>query len=222
MMPMTRVGRAKERGETQGFMKVLVDAESERILGASLLGIEGDEIVHSLLDVMAAGAPYTVIAARRAHPSDGERADPDAARAARGAAGRRREPQRGERGRLTPPASHRERDGEHGHHDLPEQTCAREPRRGPTSAASSSATPARTAIAPAAAAAACSVERGEAVSWRDLSNRSGRRICIATSSEYAPMPTAIVARAMARRMGGKLHGDSWGGAAGAPAPVTSI
>ena len=59
-MPMTRVGRARERGETQGFMKVLVDAESERILGASLLCIEGDEIVHSLLDVMAADASYKV------------------------------------------------------------------------------------------------------------------------------------------------------------------
>ncbi|TMH09706.1 MAG: FAD-containing oxidoreductase [Betaproteobacteria bacterium] len=61
VMPMTRVGRAKERGETQGFMKVLVDAESKKILGAALLCIEGDEIVHSLLDVMAAGAPYTVV-----------------------------------------------------------------------------------------------------------------------------------------------------------------
>jgi len=56
VMPMSRVGRAKERGETQGFMKVLVDAQTERILGASLLCIEGDEIVHSLLDVMAADA----------------------------------------------------------------------------------------------------------------------------------------------------------------------
>jgi pyruvate/2-oxoglutarate dehydrogenase complex dihydrolipoamide dehydrogenase (E3) component len=61
VMPMTRVGRAKERGETQGFMKVLVDEETRRILGAALLCIEGDEIVHSLLDVMAADAPYTVI-----------------------------------------------------------------------------------------------------------------------------------------------------------------
>ena len=50
VMPMTRVGRARERGETQGFMKVLVDAETERILGASLLCIDGDEIVHLLLD----------------------------------------------------------------------------------------------------------------------------------------------------------------------------
>jgi pyruvate/2-oxoglutarate dehydrogenase complex dihydrolipoamide dehydrogenase (E3) component len=61
VMPMTRVGRAKERGETQGFMKVLVDRETQRILGAALLCIEGDEIVHSLLDAMAAGVPYPVI-----------------------------------------------------------------------------------------------------------------------------------------------------------------
>ena len=61
VLPMTRVGRAKERGETQGFMKVLVDRETHLILGAALLCIEGDEIVHSLLDVMAAKAPYTVI-----------------------------------------------------------------------------------------------------------------------------------------------------------------
>jgi len=61
VMPMARVGRAKERGETQGFMKVLVDAQTKKILGAALLCIEGDEIVHSLLDVMAADAPYTVI-----------------------------------------------------------------------------------------------------------------------------------------------------------------
>jgi len=73
VMPMTRVGRAKERGETQGFMKVLVDAESERILGASLLCIEGDEIVHSLLDVMAADASYKVIErAVHIHPTVSE------------------------------------------------------------------------------------------------------------------------------------------------------
>jgi pyruvate/2-oxoglutarate dehydrogenase complex dihydrolipoamide dehydrogenase (E3) component len=60
-MPMARVGRARERGETQGFMKVLVDAQTERILGAALLCIEADEIVHSLLDVMAANASYQVI-----------------------------------------------------------------------------------------------------------------------------------------------------------------
>jgi pyruvate/2-oxoglutarate dehydrogenase complex dihydrolipoamide dehydrogenase (E3) component len=60
-MMMARVGRARERSETQGFMKVLIDAKSERILGAAILGIGGDEIVHSLLDVMYADAPYTVI-----------------------------------------------------------------------------------------------------------------------------------------------------------------
>ena len=73
VMPMTRVGRAKERGETQGFMKVLVDAESERILGAALLCIEGDEIVHSLLDVMAADASYKVVRdAVHIHPTVSE------------------------------------------------------------------------------------------------------------------------------------------------------
>jgi pyruvate/2-oxoglutarate dehydrogenase complex dihydrolipoamide dehydrogenase (E3) component len=73
VMPMRRVGRAKERGETQGFMKVLVDAESERILGASLLCIEGDEIVHSLLDIMAADASYKVVErAVHIHPTVSE------------------------------------------------------------------------------------------------------------------------------------------------------
>lgn len=71
--PMSRVGRARERGETQGFMKVLVDAESKRILGAALLCIEGDEIVHSLLDAMYAGAPYTTIQrAVHIHPTVSE------------------------------------------------------------------------------------------------------------------------------------------------------
>ena len=60
-MAMERVARARERGETQGFMKVLVDAETKEVLGATILGIGGDEIVHSLLDVMYAGAPYTTI-----------------------------------------------------------------------------------------------------------------------------------------------------------------
>ncbi|HEY8076172.1 MAG TPA: FAD-containing oxidoreductase, partial [Labilithrix sp.] len=50
-MPMTRVGRARERGETQGLLKALVDAESKRILGVSFLGIEGDEVMHVVLDV---------------------------------------------------------------------------------------------------------------------------------------------------------------------------
>ncbi len=68
--PMTRVGRAAEKGETDGFMKVLVDAETKEILGASLLGIECDEVIHSILDVMYAKAPYTVIQrAMHIHPT---------------------------------------------------------------------------------------------------------------------------------------------------------
>ncbi len=60
-MMMTRVARARERSETDGFMKILIDAETKKILGAAVLGIGGDAISHSLLDVMYAGAPYTVI-----------------------------------------------------------------------------------------------------------------------------------------------------------------
>ncbi len=71
--PMTRVGRAVEKGETQGFMKVLVDAETKEILGASLLGIECDEVIHSILDVMYAKAPYTTIQrAMHIHPTVSE------------------------------------------------------------------------------------------------------------------------------------------------------
>ena len=72
-MPMARVGRARERGETQGFMQVLVDAETKKILGAALLGIEADEAIHAIIDVMAAGAPYTVITrAVHIHPTVAE------------------------------------------------------------------------------------------------------------------------------------------------------
>jgi pyruvate/2-oxoglutarate dehydrogenase complex dihydrolipoamide dehydrogenase (E3) component len=60
-MLMTRVGRAREAGEMQGFMKVLVDAETKELLGAAILGLNGDEIVHSMLDVMYAKQPYTTI-----------------------------------------------------------------------------------------------------------------------------------------------------------------
>lgn len=60
-MPMQRVGRAREAGETQGFMKALVDANSRQLLGAAILGLNGDEVVHSLLDIMAAGQPFTAI-----------------------------------------------------------------------------------------------------------------------------------------------------------------
>jgi pyruvate/2-oxoglutarate dehydrogenase complex dihydrolipoamide dehydrogenase (E3) component len=69
-LPMTQVGRAREKGETDGFMKILVDAETKKILGASLLGIECDEVIHSILDVMYANAPYTVIQrAMHIHPT---------------------------------------------------------------------------------------------------------------------------------------------------------
>ena len=71
--PMTRVGRAVEKGETQGFMKILMDAETKEVLGASLLGIECDEVIHSILDVMYAKAPYTVIQrAMHIHPTVSE------------------------------------------------------------------------------------------------------------------------------------------------------
>ena len=70
---MADIGRAREKSETQGFMKVLVDAESKRILGATVLGIGGDEIIHSILDIMYAKAPYTVISrAMHIHPTVSE------------------------------------------------------------------------------------------------------------------------------------------------------
>ena len=59
--PMTRVGRAVEKGKTQGFMKVLVDAGNKEILGAAILGTGGDEVIHGILDVMYANAPYTAL-----------------------------------------------------------------------------------------------------------------------------------------------------------------
>jgi pyruvate/2-oxoglutarate dehydrogenase complex dihydrolipoamide dehydrogenase (E3) component len=72
-MPMQRVGRAREAGETRGLMKVLVDAESRQLLGATILGLHGDEVVHSLLDVMAAGQPYTAISrTMHIHPTVSE------------------------------------------------------------------------------------------------------------------------------------------------------
>ena len=70
---MSRVGRARERSETQGFMQALVDAETKKILGAAVLGIEGDEAIHCILDLMAAGAPYTVLQhAMHIHPTVSE------------------------------------------------------------------------------------------------------------------------------------------------------
>ncbi len=71
--PMTKVGRAVEKGETQGFMKIMVDAETHEILGAALLGTGGDEAIHAILDVMYAKAPYTVIQrAMHIHPTVSE------------------------------------------------------------------------------------------------------------------------------------------------------
>lgn len=71
--PMTRVGRAVEKGETQGFMKVVVDAETEQILGAAILGVGGDEVVQDILDVMTAELPYTAISrTMHIHPTVGE------------------------------------------------------------------------------------------------------------------------------------------------------
>jgi pyruvate/2-oxoglutarate dehydrogenase complex dihydrolipoamide dehydrogenase (E3) component len=71
--PMTRVGRAVEKGESQGFMKVVVDADTERILGAAILGTGGDEVIHSILDVMYATAPYSLIQrAMHIHPTVSE------------------------------------------------------------------------------------------------------------------------------------------------------
>jgi pyruvate/2-oxoglutarate dehydrogenase complex dihydrolipoamide dehydrogenase (E3) component len=68
--PMQRVGRAVERGETLGFMKVIVDGASNRLLGAAILGVGGDEAIHCLLDVMYAKAPYqTVTHAVHIHPT---------------------------------------------------------------------------------------------------------------------------------------------------------
>ncbi len=70
---MTRVSRAREFGETRGFIKILVDADTEEILGAAILGLNGDEAVHSLLDVMYAKQPYTVISrAVHIHPTVSE------------------------------------------------------------------------------------------------------------------------------------------------------
>jgi pyruvate/2-oxoglutarate dehydrogenase complex dihydrolipoamide dehydrogenase (E3) component len=67
---MTRVGRAVEKGESQGFMKILVDADTHKILGASILGVGGDEAIHCILDTMYAQAPYTVIQrAMHIHPT---------------------------------------------------------------------------------------------------------------------------------------------------------
>ncbi len=71
--PMSKVSRAYEKGETQGFIKICVDTETRQILGAAILGVGGDEVIHVLLDVMYAKAPYTVIQrAMHIHPTVAE------------------------------------------------------------------------------------------------------------------------------------------------------
>jgi pyruvate/2-oxoglutarate dehydrogenase complex dihydrolipoamide dehydrogenase (E3) component len=70
---MEDVSRAYEKGETKGFMKILVDQDSKQILGASFLGLAGDEVVHCILDLMYAKAPYTVMQrAMHIHPTVSE------------------------------------------------------------------------------------------------------------------------------------------------------
>ncbi len=59
--PMARVGRAVEKGETQGFMKAVADAETKQVLGAAILGVEGDEAIHGIIDAMNAKVPYPVL-----------------------------------------------------------------------------------------------------------------------------------------------------------------
>jgi pyruvate/2-oxoglutarate dehydrogenase complex dihydrolipoamide dehydrogenase (E3) component len=72
-MAMEDVSRAYEKGETKGFMKILVDRDSKQILGASLLGLAGDEVIHCILDLMYARAPYTVMQrAMHIHPTVSE------------------------------------------------------------------------------------------------------------------------------------------------------
>jgi pyruvate/2-oxoglutarate dehydrogenase complex dihydrolipoamide dehydrogenase (E3) component len=72
-LAMEKVSRAYERSETKWFMKILVDRDSKQILGASLLGLEGDEVIHCILDIMYAKAPYTVMQrAMHIHPTVSE------------------------------------------------------------------------------------------------------------------------------------------------------
>jgi pyruvate/2-oxoglutarate dehydrogenase complex dihydrolipoamide dehydrogenase (E3) component len=71
--PMSHVARATEKGETLGCMKILVDADTQQVLGAAILGVGGDEVIHSLLDIMYAKAPYTVMQrAMHIHPTVSE------------------------------------------------------------------------------------------------------------------------------------------------------
>ena len=70
---MKKNGKAREQGDTEGFVKVVVDADTERILGVAVLAVEGAELVHMYVDLMNAGAPYTVIKdAVHIHPTMAE------------------------------------------------------------------------------------------------------------------------------------------------------
>lgn len=72
-MPMSKIARAKEKGETKGFLKIFIAKETETILGASFLGIGADEYIHAIIDIMYAGAPYTTIRdAVHIHPTVSE------------------------------------------------------------------------------------------------------------------------------------------------------
>ena len=71
--PMARIARAVEKGETEGFMEVLVETETKQFLGAAILGVGGDEVIHTILDQMYAKAPYTVMQrAMHIHPTVSE------------------------------------------------------------------------------------------------------------------------------------------------------
>jgi pyruvate/2-oxoglutarate dehydrogenase complex dihydrolipoamide dehydrogenase (E3) component len=73
IIAMEDVSRAYEKGETKGFMKILVDRDSKQILGASFLGLAGDEVIHCIIDLMYAKAPYTVMQrATHIHPTVSE------------------------------------------------------------------------------------------------------------------------------------------------------
>ncbi len=73
VIPMSKISRAKEKGETQGVLKIYTEDKTDKILGASFLGAGADEYIHIIIDMMYAGAPYTVIRdAMHIHPTVSE------------------------------------------------------------------------------------------------------------------------------------------------------